>query len=115
MLLLSRVFPRSVFYSVQRLQAAMHAISGCPVTHYSNEAERLVGKLISELSYTSTEEIIKKGLHETISHITESIDQIAVELSNRYMFFPIVDPAATLENTKVEAVEVTQTQTQTQY
>ncbi|HNX05800.1 MAG TPA: alpha-E domain-containing protein, partial [Opitutales bacterium] len=95
-LLLSRVFPRSVFYSVHSLQNAMHAISGCPITHYSNEAERLVGRLVSDLSYTSIEEVLKKGLHETISELTDRIDNIAVELCNRYMFFPIVDPAAAL-------------------
>ena len=102
-LLMSRVFPRSVFFSILSLQLAIHAISGCPLTHYSNEAERLTGKLVSDLSYTSTEDVVKKGLHESISELTERIDKIAVELSNRYMFFPIFDPAAMLEKAKHEA------------
>ena len=97
LLIMSRVFPRSVSYSVQCLQQAMHAISGCPITHFSNDAERLTGRLVSDLSYTSVDDIMKKGLHETIGELTERIDAIAIELSRRYMFFPIVDPAAQLE------------------
>ena len=105
-LLLSRAFPRSVFYSVLSLQSAMHAVSGCPLTHFSTEAERLVGRLVSDLSYTSIDEVIKRGLHETIGDITGRIDAIAVELCNRYMFFPIVDPAAALEKTSKASREV---------
>lgn len=112
LLLLSRVFPRSVFYSILSLQSAVHAISGCPITHYSNEAERLIGKLVSDFSYTSTEEIKNKGLHETIAEIKSHIDMIAIELSKRYMFFPIVDPSVTLEKPEGAAAAVVATQAQ---
>lgn len=94
LLILSREFPRSILYSIQRLQTAMHAISGCPITLFSCEAERLVGRLISELTYTRTDDIIKRGLHPTLTQLSETIYQIALELSNHYMFFPIVDPTA---------------------
>jgi hypothetical protein len=53
--------------------------------------------LVSDLSYSSTEDNINNGLHETITELTGRIDRIALELSNRYMFFPIFDPAANLE------------------
>lgn len=104
LLLLSRVFPRSVFYCIQKFQSAIHAVSGCPMTHYSNEAERLTGKLMSEFSYTSIDEMICRGLHETIESVTGQLERIALEFSNRYMFFPIEDPAAELETAKCEAV-----------
>ena len=94
LLVLSRVFPRSIFYCMQRLQFAMHAISGCPLTHYSNEAERMTGRVLSELTYSKTDDVLRGGLHKTLGHISETIYQIALELSNCYMFFPIVDPTA---------------------
>ncbi len=103
LLVLSRVFPRSIFFCLQRLQLAIHAVSGCPITHYSNEVERLIGRLLSELNYTSTDEVIKKGLHKTIGEITERISEIALAFSNLYMFFPIVDPAAKLKNARRES------------
>ncbi len=93
-ILQSRDFPRSVLFSVNHLQLALHAISGCPFSHYSNEAERLTGRIISDLTYTNTDEIIAEGLHEFLLKAQLQIDRIAIELSNRYMFFPIVDPVA---------------------
>ena len=63
-LLLNREFPRSVLYSVGRVQDALHCISGTPMGAYSNEAERLCGKLMSELSYSRVDEVMKGGLHE---------------------------------------------------
>jgi uncharacterized alpha-E superfamily protein len=105
LLINSNDFPRSIYYNLHRFQLALHAISGCPITHFSNEAERMTGRLMAELNYTSTDEVIAHGLHETLSDITGRIEQIALELSKRYMFFPIVDPAANIP-------EATQTATQ---
>lgn len=93
-LLQSRDFPRSVLFSVNSLQRAMHAISGCALTHYSNEAERLTGRLISDLNYTNIQDIITGGLHDFLLNAQEQLDKIALQLSNQYMFFPIVDPVA---------------------
>jgi len=100
LLINSNEFPRSIYYSMHRFQLALHAISGCPITHFSNEAERMTGRLMAELNYTSTDEIIARGLHETLADICARIAQIALELSNRYMFFPIVDPAANIQEAK---------------
>lgn len=102
-LLQSREFPRSILFSLKQLQLALYAISGCPLTHYSNEAERHCGRLISNLNYASAAEILGSDLHEFLVQTQEQIGEIALELSNRYMFFPIVDPA-------VEPAEQTQSQ-----
>lgn len=92
-LLMSRVFPRAVFFSLCELQRAVHAISGCPLTHYSNEVERLCGLLISELNYLVLQDVIDAGIHEFLLTIHGKIEKIAVEFSSQYMFFPVVDPA----------------------
>ena len=44
----------------------MHAITGAPVGTWTTHAERELGKLNAELSYASTEEIVMRGVHETI-------------------------------------------------
>lgn len=94
LLIQAREFPRSVLFSLNQLQLALHAISGCPVTHFSNEAERRCGRLISNLNYAVKEDIMGKGLETFLRGVQSEIDTIALEISNRYMFFPIVDPAA---------------------
>lgn len=96
-LILSPSFPRSIRFCLEHLAQALHSISGCPRTHYDNEAERILGKLLSELQYTSAEEIISNGLHQFLGRSEETINNIGIELANRYMFFPIEDPALDAE------------------
>lgn len=96
-LLRSRDFPRSVLFCLNRLQAAMHAISRCPITHYSNEAERRLGQLISNLKYADSKDLHNVKAHDLIKNIEDNLAIIAVELSNRYMFSEIIDPAAQAE------------------
>jgi uncharacterized alpha-E superfamily protein len=93
-LVLSRVFPRAIFFSLTELQEAVHAISGCPLTHYSNETERLCGLLISELNYMVLKDVVDGGIHEFLVSIHQKIEKIALEFSLQYMFFPVVDPAS---------------------
>lgn len=95
-LMLSREFPRSVLFCLNRLQGAMHAISGCPTTHYSNNAERKVGMLLSKLNYMEPADLIDNGLTETIKEIEDTLGEIAIELRNEYMFSEITDPVTEL-------------------
>ena len=44
-------FPRSIRFSVDSLDSALHRISGSNETQYANEAERLSGRLRSDLDY----------------------------------------------------------------
>ena len=103
----SRHFPRSILFCLSELQLAIHAISKCPVSLYSNEAERLCGRLISDILYSSVEEIVESGLHDYLSKVVSEVSNITLEISNQYMFFPVIDPAK-------EATGEAQTQTQTQ-
>ncbi len=96
LLILSRSFPRSVLFCVSKLQLAMHAISKCPITFFSNEAERRLGMLISRLNYANENDLRDNRADKLIEDIEEALAEVAVELSNRYMFMEIVDPAAEL-------------------
>lgn len=96
MLILSRSFPRSVLFCVNKLQLAMHAISKCSIAQYSNEAERKMGLLISRLNYANETDLHGDKAHSFIESIENSLAEIAAELSNRYMLTEIVDPVADL-------------------
>jgi uncharacterized alpha-E superfamily protein len=71
-------FPRSIRFSVDYFDAALHQISGSEETKYANEAERLSGQLRSDLDYATIGDIFKFGLHEYLEHIQERL----VEISN---------------------------------
>ena len=93
LLLFNSQFPRSMRFSLSRLQQAIHAISGCPLSHYSNEAERRCGRLVSDFSYQKLDDIESNGgLHHFLTNVQRELSAIAIELNRSYMFFPIVDP-----------------------
>jgi uncharacterized alpha-E superfamily protein len=71
-------FPRSIRFSVDYFDAALHHISGSDETKYANEAERLSGRLRSDLDYATIGDIFKFGLHEYLEQIQERL----VEISN---------------------------------
>lgn len=102
-LLLSRTFPRSALFCIQRLQRSMHAISGCPITHFSNESERLVGQLVSKLNYTSPRDVEGEKGDAMIQDIEDSLAAIAVEMSDQYMGGDIYDPIAELTQTQSQS------------
>lgn len=93
MLILSNDFPRSILFCVDHLDTAMHEISKCPRTHFSNEAERLSGRLLYDLKYTRAKDLVSEGMHECLQNIQTRLNKISLELNAAYMFFPIVDPA----------------------
>ncbi len=104
-LILSRDFPRSVLFCLRKLQAAIHAISGCPITHFSNEPERLVGMLVSNLQYIDPQNLKEEELHTLIEEIEDRLATIAIELRNKYMFSEITDPATEAEDEATEELE----------
>ena len=71
-------FPRSIRFCIDSLDRALHRISGVAETHYGNEAERLSGRLRSDVGYVTIGEIFEFGLHEYL----EAIQERLVEVSN---------------------------------
>jgi uncharacterized alpha-E superfamily protein len=83
-IILNDRFPRALRYSVHRLDAALHRISGVPDERYSNEAERRSGQLRSDLDYSSISEIFQAGLHQYLDRLQLRLSQISDALSEAY-------------------------------
>ena len=83
-LLLNRYFPRSVNHCLIRARESLHSISGTNVGSYKNSAEKLLGQLCSELSYTSVDEIISAGLHEYIDALQIKMNQVGTEIHETF-------------------------------
>ncbi len=77
-------FPRSVRFSIERLDRALHQISGADQGHYANEAERLSGRLCSELRYAETGEILRTGLHEYLDRTQSRLIEINCAMLGEY-------------------------------
>jgi len=77
-------FPRSIRFCAEGLDAAFHRISGSARTHFANEAERLSGKLLSDLNYATIADIFKIGLHQYLDGIQFRLIEISGALLKEY-------------------------------
>jgi uncharacterized alpha-E superfamily protein len=77
-------FPRSIRFSVESLDAALHRISGSPATHYANEAERRSGRLRYDLDFATIGDIFEYGLHEYLTLTQKRLAEISSALFEIY-------------------------------
>jgi len=61
-LILNREFPRSIHFCLWQTQKCLYEINGTPSGHWSNGAERNLGRLCSSLGYLTIEDVIKTAL-----------------------------------------------------
>lgn len=83
-ILLHDKFPRSILFCVDAMDESLHRISGCERSHYSNEAERLSGRLCSEMHYTTIGEVFRMGLHEYLDGIQGRLIEIGGAMHRQY-------------------------------
>jgi uncharacterized alpha-E superfamily protein len=75
-LVLDRDFPRSMRYCLELAETSLHAISGAGPGTYTNAAEKQCGRLLAELAYATTEEIIGQGLHEFLDDFQRKLNLV---------------------------------------
>src|SRR5664280_299242 len=86
LLLFNEDFPRSVRYCADQLNHALRCISGVSERRFSNEAEKLAGRLVGELQFGTIEEIFDAGLHESIDRLQFKMNAIGEALFKTYIF-----------------------------
>ncbi|HMJ90351.1 MAG TPA: alpha-E domain-containing protein [Candidatus Acidoferrum sp.] len=85
-LLLNEDFPRSVRFCVEELNYALRRISGVAESRFCNDAEKLAGRLVAELQFTTIEEIFDHGLHGYIDTLQAKLNSIGEALFDAYIF-----------------------------
>lgn len=73
-LILDRLFPRAIHYCLIKAEESLHHISGSPVGTFSNDAEQQLGRLRSEIDFTSIKEIIAQGMHEYLDDFQKNLN-----------------------------------------
>jgi uncharacterized alpha-E superfamily protein len=85
-LLLNEDFPRSVRFCVDELNHALRKISGVAQGKFSNDAEKLAGRLVAGLQFSGIDEIFEGGLHEYLDDLQAKLNGIGSALFNAYIF-----------------------------
>ena len=88
-LILSNEFPRSIKFCMKRINESLHKISGNADTYFSNSAEKLTGKVLSDLNYRSIDEIFAQGLHESIDAMQINFNEIGSAVYETFIAYPV--------------------------
>lgn len=96
-LILSNRFPRSIRFCIGSLNYNLRRITGTNDGFFSNEAERLSGKLMADLNYSTIDDIIQYGMHEYLDGLQIRFNDIGKAVFEAYMFQPPVDMAAEIQ------------------
>jgi uncharacterized alpha-E superfamily protein len=85
-LLLNEDFPRSARFCMSELNHALRRISGVAEGRFSNDAEKLAGRLVAELQFSTIDEIFDAGLHDYLDRFQGKLNDIGGALFNAYIF-----------------------------
>ena len=62
-----------------------------PERRFSNEAEKLSGRLLAELEFGTIDEIFAVGLHDYLDQVQVKLNEIGDALFRTYIFQPFVN------------------------
>lgn len=85
-LLFNEDFPRSVRFCVSELNRALRRISGVAEGRFCNGAEKLAGRLVAELQFSTVDEIFDLGLHGYLDQLQSKLNDIGGALFDAYIF-----------------------------
>ncbi|MBI1389381.1 MAG: alpha-E domain-containing protein [bacterium] len=83
-LILDRHFPRSISFCLIRAEQSLHEISNTPVGTFSNEAEQYLGRLRSDLNFTSIKEIVGQGMHEFLDGFQIKLNEVGEKIHQTF-------------------------------
>ena len=88
-LLLNPEFPYSVRYAVERMGAAIAAISQTSFTKATGRIERIAGRLRASLAYVQIGEIMISGVHRYLNDVIEQCNSLHAAVHVVYIDYPI--------------------------
>ena len=88
-LLLNPEFPYSVRYAVERMDAAIAAISQTSRTNATGRIERIAGRLRASLAYVQIADIKIGGLHRYLHSVIEQCSSLHSAVQAVYIDYPI--------------------------
>jgi uncharacterized alpha-E superfamily protein len=91
LLLFSEDFPRSVRFCIERCDGALREISGVAPRRFSNNAEKLSGRLLAELEYGSLDEVLAWGVHDYLDMLQQKFNGVGEALFEAYIFQPFIN------------------------
>src|SRR5580692_3620662 len=86
-IVLNEDFPRSVFYSVDRLHRYLERLKNERNKEAYQEVDFLIGKIYSKVRYSTVDSILQQGLHSYLIAIKEELYQVGIALNQHYFAY----------------------------
>jgi uncharacterized alpha-E superfamily protein len=87
LIVLNEEFPRSVIYSVDRLQRNFGKLKGDRNKEAWKQIDFMIGKIMSRVRYSTVESILEEGLHAYLNAIKEELYEVGVALNQHYFAY----------------------------
>jgi uncharacterized alpha-E superfamily protein len=97
-LIAARGFPRSIYFSLDKAEISLRAITGSPPGTFVNEVEQKLGALRAELSFVNVSEIVSSGLHEFLDNLQRRMNAIDNAMQAAYFAIQPISNPAELDN-----------------
>lgn len=88
-LMLDREFPRSLYFSIVALEQALWRISGSSRRNYTNNADRLIGKMEAEMAYTTLGDIHERDLHRFLEDVQFNLARVGDQIHQIYFAYHV--------------------------
>jgi uncharacterized alpha-E superfamily protein len=83
-LILNREFPRSIQFCLLAAEHSLQQISGTTSGTWHTSSDRALGRLRSELEYTTLEEVVKDGLHEFLDDFQVRLNGVGERIFDNF-------------------------------
>ncbi len=86
-LIFDHVFPRSIRHCLNVCRHAAHRISGRKKNQPGNDAERQLDALFDWLNLVTIDDLVRTGLHESLTRVIDSIHEIGAAVHRTFFDF----------------------------
>ena len=85
LLALNPAFPRSILFCIHHVDQSLRRVSGVPGGQFTNLAEKLSGRLLSSLCYSSVDDLWNNGLHKSMDDLQQELNEIGSAILETYI------------------------------
>jgi uncharacterized alpha-E superfamily protein len=86
-IVLNRDFPRSILYSVNRLQLHFERLKGERNREAFQKIDFMIGKIHSRVKYSTVDSILKQGLHSYLNSVKEDLYEVGNAFNQHYFAY----------------------------
>ncbi|MGD8367425.1 MAG: alpha-E domain-containing protein [Desulfobacterales bacterium] len=90
-------FPRSIRHCISKAQICLHRITDAPLGSARNRAEKRLGRLKADLDYTDIDEVIEKGMHESMDRLQTRLNEVDEAIGTTFFNLQPMIETATAE------------------